>query len=281
MYHLHGQNEKTENRKGLRERLRRLSAMPIFREKILQRGDSLMDFCKKLVFFNRRAVAFMMAFILALSSVQVQVFAEGTLDEGPREPIVTDAGAPGNDEDPPKASSTPDPTDPPSAPFQQTVTLDDVRFVISAPAGVIIPGAEITVERKKDEEAEKAVLKTLELERVNEWTLIRHKLYLFSGASLNGQASVKIEKLGFTDLQKEYPEASISVYVLRCSPDEPVPADRAKNLNRELNLEQNMVSFFVTSLGLYDVVTVIRQPEPTPTPEPTEEPTPTPEPTDP
>ena len=245
-----------------------------------------MDFCEKgkLSFFNRRVVSFIMALIIALSSVNVYAFAEETPDEGTLPPVVLDDGGAGDEDDPPEDPSTPpeetatpDPTDVPSAPFEKTYTMDDgVRFVITAPAGVIIPGKEIFVEREKvEEELENAILKTLEIVK-NDYTVIQHKMYLSSGASLNGEAKVRIEKLGLTDLQKSYPGSSISVFVLRCNLDEPVPADRIKKLQRDLDLENNLLQFFVTSLGLFDVVTVIRLPEPTATPEPTEEPTPEP-----
>ena len=104
--------------------------------------------------FFRRAAAFVMALLLCLSSVDLPVFAEG-IPEGELDlPAVTDGGAPGAEENP-LPEPTEEPAAPASAPFQQTVSVDEIRFVITAADGVITPGAKIAIERKADEEAEK------------------------------------------------------------------------------------------------------------------------------
>ena len=162
----------------------------------------------------------------------------------------------------------------PSAPFKQITVVDDFLFTVYADEGVILPGLEITIERKYDDEFKACVHKALGLENADEYTHIYHKIFSLADVSVSGEAQVRVNRLDFTDLLAQYPGAGIAVYVLRYFPEEAFLADRAQTMYRDVDVEQNQVEFTITRMGLYDVVAVITEPAPTPTPTPevTEEP---------
>ena len=80
-------------------------------------------------------------------------------------------------------------------------------------------------------------------------------------SELNKERCRRMEKLGLTGLQEEYPGSRVSVYVLRY--DETVQSlkEKVRSIPVIIQTERNTISFALQGPGLYDVVTVLQLPE--------------------
>ena len=148
----------------------------------------------------------------------------------------------------------------PAVPFEQAVSLDGVKITVTAAAGVLDADARLSISRTGSSDFAGAAEAVLGLE-AGDRIIIRHAVYSFSGAEMNGSAQVKLEKLGLSDLAAAYPDGALSVYVLRCDADARKAEDKARRVSADVKAERNSVSFTLTAPGMYDVVTVVRLPE--------------------
>ena len=174
----------------------------------------------------------------------------------------------------------------PAVPFGQTETVDGVKITVSAEAGVFDADAKLNISKTGNSDFTGAAETALGV-RAGERTVISHSVYSISGAKMNGSAQAELENLKLTDLRRTYPEGRVTVYVLRYDENAQKAADRAVRVFEEANPDGNSISFDLSELGLYDVMTVTRLPEKTgtsggksaeeaagePTGEPGEEPT--------
>ena len=174
----------------------------------------------------------------------------------------------------------------PAVPFGQTETVDGVKITVSAEAGIFDADAKLNISKTGNGDFTGAAETALGI-RAGERIIISHAVYGISGAEMNGSAQAKLENLKLTDLRRTYPEGRVTVYVLRYDENAQKAADRAVRVSEEENPDGNSISFDLSELGLYDVMTVTRLPEKTrtsggksteeaagePTGEPGEEPT--------
>ena len=162
----------------------------------------------------------------------------------------------------PTAVPTPEPTAVPTAeptpapvPFEQTETVEGVRFTVTAEAGVFAAGARLTIQKDQSGGTTRAAEKALGVSSGKN-TVVRHAAYSLTGPAMNGSAKVQIEKLDFTSLQNQYPGAEIKAFVVRCD-----TTGAAEKLQAKVNLGNNQAELSLPQLGVLDVVTVITLPE--------------------
>ena len=175
-------------------------------------------------------------------------------------PEVTEEPAPESAESVPEPAAAP--TEAPSAPFEQGDLIGNTIVNVTAPAGVIFPGNLLTIREVKDELFTQAVLAAAQISQGN--AIVRHRMFSFSGAALQGAALVKIDEPLLTELAFQYPQGKISVYVFGYQEEGQTLEDMAYQLKAEVN--QNTVSFEMTRLTIYDVLMVVTLPEATPAP---------------
>ena len=147
-------------------------------------------------------------------------------------------------------------------PFEQTVRIEDVQFSVTADAGVFAPGTVLVIQKVFDEEIAQKV-EAAEGIVPAEQTIVQHSLYSFSGAEMNGSANVLIEEAGLSELQEEYPDSEISSCLYRWDSEledvEIIPAD--------IDVQKDQAAFTLSSLTVYDLMTVIYMPETAEAPE--------------
>ena len=196
---------------------------------------------------------------LTADEMQYDLTAEQTADEE-----AADLQIPGEEEllsDGVTSEAEPVAAEEPS-PFEQTARLDDVQIVVTADAGVFAPGTVLEIQKITDEEIEQKV-ETAEGIVPSEQTIVQHSLYSFSGAEMNGSANVLIEEAGLSELQEEYPDSEISSCLYRWDSEledvEIIPAD--------IDVQKDQAAFTMSSLTVYDLMTVIYMPETAEAPE--------------
>ena len=150
----------------------------------------------------------------------------------------------------------------PAVPFGQTETVDGVKITVSAEAGVFDADAKLNISKTGNGDFTGAAETALGI-RAGERIIISHAVYGISGAEMNGSAQAKLENLKLTDLRRTYPEGRVTVYVLRYDENAQKATDRAVRVSEEENPDGNSISFDLSELGLYDVMTVTRLPEKT------------------
>ena len=150
-------------------------------------------------------------------------------------------------------------------PFERTETLDGVKITVTVKDGAETPEGDTVITKVNNTEFAMAVEAALGLEQDGS-TLIRHMIYSISLSEMRGTGKVKLEKLGLTGLQEEYPDGTISVHVLQYYGSAQSLRDKAQMIPAFIKTEQNTVTFSLTEPGLYDVVTAVKIPEGT-TPE--------------
>ena len=114
-----------------------------------------------------------------------------------------------------------------TVPYMLITNVDGVQVKVTAEAGVVAEDAQLSVARTGNkvtftEDAEKV----LNIE-ASETTLIRHTLYSFTGAELNGTIQVEMTDPEINELKETYPEGKLSAYVLNCKEEGEKPEDRA------------------------------------------------------
>ena len=222
----------------------------------------------------RKRIAMLMAWMILFGSFSVPAYAS---EEGlpiPEESAVW-ADSTSDFYDSAEASASI-----PSAPFHQTANVDGVLFTIDAAEGVIVPGSEIVIELDSEENGSSGMksyaVRALGLENAGENVHVFHTVFRLYGAALSGSARVRMERVGFSALRNQYPDGAFSVFLVHRA------SDGASVMDPYIGFDQNAVEFSSSEMGEFDLVTVVRVPDPTPeptaepTPEPTEEPTPEP-----
>ena len=176
--------------------------------------------------------------------------------EAPEEETLFEDGDVSEEETPEEA---PEPDEEP--PFVQTLTAEGVRITVTADPGVFSADAELTVELTEDETFARAAEAALGVTPGSSG-IVLHRIYLFSGAEMNGSARVTMERLGLKELQAKYPGAEISVFVLTGQ------GDRAQKTDADVNIARDSAAFLLASPGAVDLLTLVQRPA---EPEPEEE----------
>ena len=128
--------------------------------------------------------------------------------EAPEEETLFEEGDVSEEETPEEA---PEPDEEP--PFVQTLTAEGVRITVTADPGVFSADAELTVELTEDETFARAAEAVLGVTPGSSG-IVLHRIYLFSGAEMNGSARVTMERLGLKELQAKNPGAEITLYAV-------------------------------------------------------------------
>ena len=147
-------------------------------------------------------------------------------------------------------------------PFERTETVDGVKITVTVKEGADIPDGEAVVTKVNNEVFAIAAETSLGLAQ-NSSTVIRHMIYSISIRDMRGTGKVKLEKLGLTGLQEQYPDGTISVHVLQYNESAQNLRDKAQVIPAFIKTEQNTVTFSLADPGLYDVVTAVQLPEET------------------
>ena len=147
-------------------------------------------------------------------------------------------------------------------PFEQTETVDGVKITVTVKDGAESPDGNIVIAKANNAEFAIAAEAVLGIEQ-NENSIIRHMIYSIALSKMSGSGRVKLEKLGLTGLQEQYPDGTISIHVLQYNGSAQPLKDKARVVPAIIKTEQNTVTFSMTEPGLYDVVTAIRLPEKT------------------
>ena len=151
------------------------------------------------------------------------------------------------------------PTDLAGEPFERTETVDDVKITVTVKDGAETQDDEPVVIKANNAEFALAAETVLGLEQDNS-TVIRHILYSITLREMSGCGKIKMERLGLTSLQEQYPDGTISIHVLQYNGSAQSLREKARVIPAIIKTEQNTVIFSLTEPGLYDVVTVIRMP---------------------
>ena len=146
--------------------------------------------------------------------------------------------------------------------FEQNETVNGVRIIVTAEPGVFAAGTRLSIRKTDSAAFTQAAEATLESEKGNSG-LIVHEIYSFSGAQINGTAHVRLEKLRLKDLQEQYPDAGIRVFVLRYDEAARELRDKAQKVSADVSVDNNTVAFDITELGLYDIAAAVQVPEET------------------
>ena len=146
-------------------------------------------------------------------------------------------------------------------PFRMTETLDGARITVTADAGVFPEDSTLTAARVSDAEFVQAAEAALNTDQ-NREVIAFHKVYRFSGARMKGNAQIRIDDPELSELQFRYPDSEICVFVMRFDENAEIPRDRAVRIRADVNIGRNTVSFSISEAGLYDVIAVVRLPEP-------------------
>ena len=185
-------------------------------------------------------------------------------------PVPTEEPTPAPTEEP-----TPVPMEIPSSSFEQIDLIGSTAITVTAPAGVMMPGSHLVVHGTSSEAFAQSVLAASQAKG----DIIRHRMFSFSGAEINGTALVEIKEPLILELENQNPGAEIKIYVYSFQPDAIRLEDQARRISAAVT--RNVVSFNMTDLTIYDVMIVVRlpMPEPTAAPIPASTPAPTPQPT--
>ena len=145
-------------------------------------------------------------------------------------------------------------------PFEQTETVEGVRITVTVRDGARTADGNTFVAKVSAADFVSAAEEALGIEQ-GDGRVIRHAVYRFSFGEMSGPGKVRMEKLGLTGLQEEYPGSRVSVYVLRY--DETVQSlkEKVRSIPVIIQTERNTISFALQGPGLYDVVTVLQLPE--------------------
>ncbi len=155
-----------------------------------------------------------------------------------------------------KAEGVPNPEEP----FEQHENVEGVRIAVTAEAGTFAAGTRLTIRRSADGDFAGAVETVLGTEDKRE-AKFRHQIFSISGAELKGSASISLEGLNFTEIRSAYPEGSLSVQVMRYNADGGNAAAKAVRIPARIDTEGNSVSFHTDTLGLFDIVSVVKLPK--------------------
>lgn len=162
------------------------------------------------------------------------------------------------------------PTDLAGEPFERTETVEGVKITVTVKDGAEAPDDEPVIAKVNNAEFALAAEAVLGLEQ-NENTVIRHMICSITLREMGGSGKIKLEKLGLTGLQEQYPDGTINVYVLQYNGSAQNLREKARVIPAIIKTEQNTATFTLTESGLYDVVTAVRMPEKTATAEETSE----------
>ena len=152
------------------------------------------------------------------------------------------------------------PTDLAGEPFERTEIVDGVKITVTVKDGAEALDDKPVVTKVNNAEFALAAETVLGLEQ-NDSTLIHHMIWSITLREMGGNGKIKLEKLGLTGLQEQYPDGTVSVYVLQYNGAAQSLRDKARVIPAIIKTEQNTVTFSLTEPGLYDVVTAVRMPE--------------------
>nr|AHF24882.1 hemolysin-type calcium-binding region [uncultured bacterium Contig21] len=144
--------------------------------------------------------------------------------------------------------------------FEQKETVNGVRIIVTAEPGVFAAGTRLSIRKTDSAAFEQAAEAALESEKGN-GGLIVHEIYSFSGAQINGTARVRLEKLRLKDLQEQYPDAEIRVFVLRYDETARELRDKAQKVSASISVDSNTAAFDITEPGLFDIAAAVRVPK--------------------
>ncbi len=132
----------------------------------------------------------------------------------------------------------------PVVPFEQTETVDGIQITVTAAASVFDVDAHLDITKSGNSDFTGAVEAVLGIESSDN-IIIRHDVFGFSGAEMNGSAQVKLENMDLSALQEIYPEGTLSVYVLRYDESAQDTGEKAKRVSADVNTESNTVFFSI------------------------------------
>lgn len=145
-------------------------------------------------------------------------------------------------------------------PFEQSLAAGDAVFVISAEPGTVPEGTDLAVETLESEFYAGEAVNALNYEDAGEEYVIRHALYLLSGAEPGGILSVAVRNCGFAELREAFPDAeSMEAHVLVWDED----AEAMLPVEAVFDMEADEASFELSALCVIDIMTVIQLPSET------------------
>ena len=179
--------------------------------------------------------------------------ADTALDETPdvNEPDANENDEPeasdGQDEDAADETEDDEPKETAPIAFSAETTIEGVKIMLSAEAGVVGEGESVSVYK-----AQNAVFAAKAEKELNadESAIVTHHLFALSGATLNGSLLVKIEGLGLHEIKDRYPDAQKQVKLF-------FDGAEIEKLGANVSFERDSVLFETTRMGLYDIVVVI------------------------
>ena len=142
-------------------------------------------------------------------------------------------------------------------PFERTETVDGVKITVTVKDGAELPENGPVVTKVNNAEFVQAAEAALGLEQTDT-TIIRHLIYSVALTGMRGNGKVKLEKLGLTELQEQYPGSQVSVYVLWYDGTTRNSKDPVRTIPVVVQPERNTITFTLAEPGMYDVVTAIQ-----------------------
>ena len=213
-----------------------------------------------------RFLALLLSFMLLFSQSGVSAFAEGESSPTDLQPAVTEPVTPsesGDTDSPPASPDEPDPAgdqDEP-APFQQTETISNIRFTVTAKPGVLSEGESLSIVSIPDDaDFREDALAVLDVQPSGS-QIISHAFWSFTVPELNGSVSVRMDGLGLSGLMEENPEGELSVYLLRQNPEGSTPKERAVRHVALIHPDQDYLTFDLKESAVMDLVTILKLPE--------------------
>ena len=129
------------------------------------------------------------------------------------------------------------PTDLAGEPFERTEIVDGVKITVTVKDGAEALDDVPVVTKVNNAEFALAAETVLGLEQ-NDSTLIRHMIWSITLREMGGNGKIKLEKLGLTGLQEQYPDGTVSVYVLQYNGAAQSLRDKARVIPAIIKTEQ-------------------------------------------
>ena len=158
-----------------------------------------------------------------------------------------------------KTAATPTDLTEKEKPFEQTETVDGVIITVKAKEGAAASDSTLSVEKADNEHFRQSAEKALEIEP-DENVLIHHLILNIAVTGMNGTCKVRMQKLGLTGMQEQYPDSEINVYVLLYHEAETDTREATQRIPAIVRVQQDAIDFVMAEPGMYDVVTVVRRP---------------------
>ena len=163
-----------------------------------------------------RFLALLLSFMLLFGQSGVSAFAEGESSPTDLQPVATEPVMLSESGDTDSTPASPEELDPAGdksepEPYQQTETINNIRFTVTAKPGVLAEGDSVSIVSLPDDaDFREDALAVLDVQP-SDTLVISHAFWSFSVPELNDSVAIRMDGLGLSRLMEENPEGELSV----------------------------------------------------------------------